>query len=116
MIILPNVENVVIPIEKFTEYALHPIKGRGKAYAFEQALGYNLSNYGKLIKNIKTNLNKFDVKFKGDNGFGLKFEVLMRLTGENRKTANVITSWIVVRGGEETRLTSAYITNREVIK
>ncbi|MCL2698015.1 MAG: hypothetical protein FWE74_08035 [Oscillospiraceae bacterium] len=114
MNILPNVEKVVIPVKKFTDYALHPVKGKGKAYAFERALGYNSFNCNKLIKNIRTNLKNFEAIFKGDNGFGLKYEVILNLKGENGKTANVLTSWIIEHGTAETRLTSAYITNREV--
>ncbi|MCL2633328.1 MAG: hypothetical protein FWD34_02315 [Oscillospiraceae bacterium] len=115
MNILPNADKAVIPVRKFTEYALHPVKGKGKAYAFEQALGYDLTNYNILIKNIKDSLIKFKATSKGDNGFGIKYEVLMILRGENGKSANVLTSWIVEHNGE-TRLTSAYITNREVEK
>ena len=114
MNILPNAENVVIPVEKFTEYALHPVKGKGKAYAFEQVLGYDLSNVDKLIENIRNNITNFESKLKGDNGFGLKYEVLMKLTGSNGRTANVLTGWIVEHGKKETRLTSVYVTNREV--
>jgi len=49
--ILPEAEDAVIPVEKLTDYALHPIKGKGKAIAFDRALGYNLTNADKLIEN-----------------------------------------------------------------
>jgi len=116
MDILPNVENVIIPVEKFTEYALHPLKGKGKAYAFEKALGYNLYNACSLINNIRKNIMYFEPTIKGDNGFGIKYEVIMELTGANGKLANVLTSWIVEHGSNETRLTSAYVTNRRRLK
>jgi len=106
---LPNAENAVIPVKKFAEYALHPVKGKGKAYAFEHALGYNLSNVDKLIENIRENLRCFEAVAKGENRFGFKYEVLMNLLGENGKTANVLTSWIVEHESGDTRLTSAYI-------
>ena len=112
MNILPNAENAVIPAEKFVEYALHPIKGKGKAYAFEKALGYCLYNVAKLIDNIRKNIKNFEAISRGDNGFGMKYEIMMKLTGENGKVANVITSWIVEYNSGETRLTSAYVTNR----
>ncbi|MDR0293929.1 MAG: hypothetical protein LBH95_07245 [Oscillospiraceae bacterium] len=102
-----------MPVEKFTEYALDPVKGKGKAHAFEKALGYDLSNADKLIENIRKNLKNFEAKAKGDNGYGFKYEVLMNLTGENGKTANVLTGWIVEHKNGETKLTSAYITKRE---
>ena len=112
MEVLLNADQAIISIEKFTEYALHPIKGKGKALAFEQALGYNLSNAEKLMDNIRTNLNNFEAKLKGDNAFGLKYEVLMNLTGENGKTASVMTSWILEYEVDYPRLTSAYVKNR----
>ncbi len=38
---------------KLTQYALNPDKAPDKAFAFEKALGYNLSNVDKLIENIQ---------------------------------------------------------------
>ena len=107
--VLPNADNAIIPEEKFFDYALHPIKGKGKAYAFDKALGYNLNNARKLIENIRNNLTNFEAISKGDNGYGLKYEVLMELLGENGKTANVLTSWIVEHESGNTRMTSVYI-------
>jgi len=112
MNILPNADKALIPIRKFTEYALHPIKSKGKAYAFEHSLGYSLSNVDKLVANIRQNLKKFEAKPKGDNGYGMKYEVLMELFGENGRSANVLTSWIVEHKSGDTVLTSAYIKNR----
>lgn len=107
--ILPNAATAVISIRKFTEYALHPVKSKGKAYAFEKVLGNNLSNSDKLIENIRMNLANFEAKLKGDNGFGFKYEVMMDLLGENGNRANVLTSWIVEHKTGDTRLKSAYI-------
>lgn len=110
---LPNYDRVVIPKEKFTQYALNPQKDRNKAEAFEKALGYNLNNANKLIKNIKENVNKFNAIEKEDKGFGKRYEVLMTLKGENKKIANVKTAWIIDKETGETRLTSAYITSKD---
>lgn len=108
---LPNYKNAVIPEEKFTKYALNSDKN--KAEAFELALGYNLSNYKKLIKNIEDNVNKFNAVEKEDKGYGKRYEVLMTLVGENKKVANVKTAWIIDKETGETRLTSAYVTSKE---
>ena len=59
MNILPNAGKAVIPIEKFTKYVLHPVKSKGKSYAFERVLGYNLSNAEKLMDNIRSNIKNF---------------------------------------------------------
>ena len=47
--ILPRADRAVIPVEKFTKYALNPEKQPNKAIAFELALGYNKENVSKLI-------------------------------------------------------------------
>ena len=110
---LPNYKEAVIPIEKFTQYALNSLGDKNKAEAFQKALGYNLNNYQKLINNIQNNINKFNAVEKSDNGFGKRYEVLMTLIGENKKIANVKTAWIIDKETGETRLTSAYVTSKE---
>ena len=110
---LPNAENVVIFIEKFTEYALNPQKNKNKATAFEKALGYNLDNYLKLIDNIKDNVGRFPAQPKPDIGHGQRYQVVMELLGENEKTAKVLTAWLVDKDTGETRLTSAYIIDKK---
>ena len=47
-----------IPKEKFTKYALDPIKQPDKAKAFKEALGYSIDNYQELIDNIQRNFNE----------------------------------------------------------
>lgn len=113
IMVLPNYDKAVIPIEKFTQYALNPEKDKNKAEAFEKALGYNLNNAEELIRNIRNNLNKYNAVEKDDKGFGKRYEVLMTLIGENKKIANVKTAWIIDNKTEETRLTSAYVTSKE---
>lgn len=110
---LPNYKEVIMPKEKFTQYALNPQKDKNKAEAFEKALGYNLNNYQKLISNIKNNVNKFNAVEKSDNGYGKRYEVLMTLIGENKKIANVKTAWIVDKENGKTRLISAYVTSKD---
>ena len=85
-------------------------EGRNKAIAFEKALGYNVGNSDKLIKNIKENVDKFEAIEKPDLGFGKRYEVVMVLTGENGKTAKVKTGWIVDKKTGETRLTTVFVT------
>ena len=103
-----------IPEEKFTKYALNPDKAPDKAQAFESALGYNLENVDKLIKNIQEHIDESKFVSKGDKGYGMLYEYVMSLTGENGKTANVLTAWIESDG--EKRLTSAYVTKKKVTK
>lgn len=113
IILLPNYQEAIIPQEKFTQYALNPLKDKNKAEAFEKALGYNLSNSDKLIENIKNNINKFSAKEKEDTGYGKRYEIIMKLLGENNKYANVKTAWIIDKNTNQTRLTSAYVTSKK---
>ncbi|MCC8150715.1 MAG: hypothetical protein LIO96_04470 [Lachnospiraceae bacterium] len=57
--LLPGYQNAVISKTKFTEYALNPKKDANKAQAFQEALGYNISNYQDLISNIQEHISEY---------------------------------------------------------
>lgn len=103
-----------MPEEKFTQYALNPMKDANKAKTFREALGYTLENYSDLMHNIESNLDESKFVEKGDSGHGMRYEYIMELTGPNGKNANVLTAWI--QEGDEKRMTSVYITKRSVTK
>lgn len=109
MNVLPKIENVVIPVEKFTEYILNPEKDPDKSITFKKALGYTLANYHNLIENIKANMYKFPAKAKGNKGHGELYEVIMEIKGENGKTARVLTAWMDDRSKNELRLITAHV-------
>lgn len=111
--VLPEFENATISLQKFTEYALNPLKDENKAKAFKEALGYTLENVDELIDNIKANINKFNAVEKPDNGYGKRYEILMTLVGANGKHANVKTAWIIDKDSGRPRLTSAYVTKKK---
>ncbi len=106
---LPRYEQAVIPVGKFTHYALDETVDKDKAIAFGLALGYNLNNADKLIENIRANLGNFPAVLRGDKGFGPIYEVILTLTGENGKTAKVLTGWIDDIETGEMRLTTAHV-------
>jgi len=113
MPLLPNHENAVIPLEKFTRYILNlnHKDGKHKAIVFESALGYTARNANALISNIRMNINKFPATFKGSNIYGDKYEIVMELKGINGKRVQVVTGWIVDKESNCPRLTSAYVAN-----
>jgi hypothetical protein len=111
--VLPRWEDAVIPIEKFTKYALDPKNSKGKHVAFQRALGYNLTNADMLVENIRQNVALFPAVCSGSNQFGNIYVVLMRLSGPNGKTANVITAWLDDNDTGEIRLVSAYVKKRK---
>ena len=113
MKLLPRYEEAVIPIEKLVDYALNPKNSNGKHLAFEMALGYNLSNYQKLIDNIKSNIRNFPAVEHSDKGHGIRYSVVMELTGVNGRTARVVTAWIDDNKTGVMRLTSVYVKKRK---
>ena len=106
----------IIPKEKFTKYALDPVKQPDKARAFKEALGYTMENYQELIDNISANLDQSLLKLKQTNEHGKLYEYVMQIKGPNGKQANVCTGWIIENGATEPRLTSAYVTEKKVTK
>lgn len=113
-IILPKAGEVVIDKRKFTEYSLNPEKSPDKAKAFKLALGYDLSNWKELDRQIKEAIKKYPAKEKGPTQYGERYEVIVKITGPNGKSANVATGWILDAKTGEMRLTSAYITKKAI--
>lgn len=103
---------VNIPPEKFTEYALDPVKQPDKAKAFELALGYTKANYRDLIDNIRHNLDIKAFKYKRTTVHGDMYEFITVLTGANGKQANVLTGWINDFKKKELRLTTVHVDKR----
>lgn len=68
-----------------------------------------------MITNIWANINKFEIKEKPDNGYGKRFEIVLHLSGENGKDANVLTAWIENKETKEIKLTSIYVTKKKAI-
>lgn len=100
-----------IPEEKFTKYALDFEKSPDKATAFKRALGYTKDNYRDLIDDIDRHLDRDKLIEKGDVGYGMRYEQIMKLKGPNGKEANVLTGWI--QDPDDLRLTSAYVTGKK---
>jgi hypothetical protein len=111
--ILPNIGQIKIPKEKFEKYALDFEKDKDKATAFQLALGYNKTNVDLLICEIKTNADKFEAIAKGNDGYGMRYEVIMTLGGANGKKASVLTAWLDDIKAGELRLISAYVDKSE---
>ena len=74
--------------------------------------GGRIINADKLVDNIRSGVKNSKAVLKPDNGYGKRYEVLLSITGENGKTANVVTAWIVDKENQETRLTSVYVTKK----
>lgn len=104
-----------IPKEKLVNYALnpdHPV-GKEKAKAFKEALGYTRENSDELQSKILELFREDKLVLKKENEHGKQYEQLMRITGPNGKTANVMTAWIKENKSAEPRLVSLYVTGKE---
>ena len=106
---LPRYTEAVIPKGKFVGYALNPQKDPNKARAFKEALGYTQENAEDLIQQIREELSKYRAVEKGDRGYGMTYEVVMDITGPNKKTAKVLTAWIDDKNNGEMRLTTVHV-------
>ena len=109
MNVLPRADCVIIPLEKFTRYALNPASSPHKALAFESALGYNIDNVEMLIANIRDNIAKYPATHKGNKGYGSIYEAVLTLTGPNGKQAKVLTGWLDDASNGEMRLTTVHV-------
>lgn len=107
-----EVGNLAIPKAKLTGYALDPQKAPDKAKAFKLALGYDQSNADELLQNIIDNIDESKFVEKGDAGYGMLYQFVMRIIGANGKEANVLTAWIA--DGFKKRMTSVYVTDKKV--
>lgn len=85
-----------------------------KANTFKEALGYTKNNYKSLIKNINDHFDADKLEERGDNGYGMRYQQIMKLKGPNNKEANVLTAWI--EDDSSLKLTSVYVTKKEESK
>jgi Holliday junction resolvasome RuvABC DNA-binding subunit len=113
MELLPRYNEAVVPEDKLLKYSLALKIQPDKALVFREALGYTEDNAQLLIDNIKRNLKNFPAQSKGDKGYGETYAVLMKLTGANKKTANVMTAWLDDKKTGVMRLTSVYVKKRK---
>ena len=107
-----NSGKILISDAKLLGYALNYSVASDKARAFEDALGYTVENTALLKQNIMNHIDEDRFVEKGDNGYGMRYEFIMELTGPNGKKANVLTAWN--QDSEKKRLVSAYVTKRKV--
>jgi hypothetical protein len=92
---LPNYEEAVIDDSKFVSDALNPQSDREqhKARVFENALGFNLTNWELLKQAILDALPSRPATLTSETPFGKKYEILLPIIGANGRTVDVITIW-----------------------
>ena len=95
MALLPNCEHAIIEDSKLVRYALklYSERGQHKARMFEQALGFNLSNWELLKQAIVEALPTRPATVTSETAFGKKYEGIVSITGPNGRTVDVLTVW-----------------------
>jgi hypothetical protein len=53
---------------------------------------------------------------KQKDEWGQRYQVIMKMAGHENKVANVLTGWIDDETNDEMRLTTIYVTKKEVLE
>ena len=69
---------------------------------------------GLLVSQIREGIAEFPSYHKGNNGFGEIYECIMKIQGKDGKIANVLTSWIILNDVDFPKMTSAYVTKKNL--
>ena len=99
--ILPAAERAVIDPVKIRDYLLsasHPV-GRFKA-AFFANLGYTSDNWRSLEADLRELAVSGDEEPGQESPYGRKYQVRGTLKGPAGKSAEVVTVWIILAGGD----------------
>lgn len=107
---LPNGDRAVVPLEKFTEYALNPEhpSGQHKTQVFKAALGLTLEDAAFLQKIVKAIASTHDATPQEPTAYGDRYVIDFTLTTDSG-TATVRSAWMVRKDEDFPRLTSCYV-------
>ena len=114
---MPNYQQAITPREKFTEYSLdydNP-NSRGKAEAYEKALGFNKSNADALIEQIDSAVrsgNVSPIEFV-ETEFGAKYKYRIPVKGVNGQIKNVMAVYQIDKGTQVPRMITNYVEKRK---
>ena len=107
---LPNADQAVVPLEKFTEYALNPDhpSGRHKARVFQAALGLTQEDAAFLQATVQVIALTHEANPEEPTVYGERYVIDFELTTD-RGSATVRTAWMVRRSEDFPRLTTCYV-------
>ena len=115
--VMPNYDKATIDDRKFLEYSLNLNSltgGKDKAIAYKNALGYDITNYKDLIKQIETKVKSGmhkPVSCEYTN-FGVKYRYELPITGPNGKTKTVIAVFQIDIDKNIPRLVTNYVKKK----
>lgn len=110
---MPNHQKAVTPPEKFINYSLeydNP-NARGKAEAYERALGFNKSNADILINQVEFAIQNESVSpiEVSPTEFGVKYKYRIPIKGVNGQIKNIIAVYQIDKGTEIPRMVTNYV-------
>lgn len=106
---LPNAERAFIEPAKLRDYLLaqgHPV-GRFKARFFG-GLGYTSEGWQLLRDDLLTLVSSGEAEPGQSGPYGQKFTVSGTLIGPNRRSATVVSVWLMPANGDAPRFITAY--------
>lgn len=110
---MPNYQNTVTPIEKFSKYSLNPSNKNndGKAEAYKKGLGFDQDNADELRKAIHDKIisgrvSPYEIE---QFQYGVKYKFRVPVTGPNGKTKYVIAVYQIDNGEVTPRMVTNYL-------
>ena len=90
----------------------HP-KGRDKAIAFRDALGFASEDAPEIMRQVYQWAGGHEPVFAKSDQHGDRYTTDMEMVGKGGKTARVTVGWIKDQGEAKMRLTSIYVSKRK---
>ena len=113
---MPNHQKAITPVEKFVDYSLdyNNPNARGKAEAYEKALGYTKDNAYGLIKQISDAVTSGSVSpiEVTKTEFGSKYKFRIPVIGVNGQLRNVIAVYQIDKGTDIPRMITNYVEKK----
>src|SRR5437867_1606832 len=88
---------------KLTAYLLKPRRDDDKS-AFLALAGYTLDNADQLLADIGEQILPGEADLIEQTEYGPKYRIRSTLTGPNRKTLNVVTTWMTEDATNQTKV------------
>ena len=106
---LPFAEHAIVDESKLRDYLLSPVHpvGRFKSLFFAD-LGYQRDQWRLLKRDLQRHACEEDAVPGKPSSFGSKFEIRGKLVGPNRRSATIVSIWIVKDGEMAPRFITAY--------
>lgn len=113
---MPNHKKAKTPREKFVNYSLdnNNPNSRGKAEAYQKALGFNKENADLLINQIHSNVTEGKIKpiSTKTNNYGTKYTYEIPVLGVNGKTKIVVAVYQIDKSSKTPRLITNYVKKK----